>query len=158
MQLYETKLTWGSKGSWHGTRGDAHEAAKQTPVREAARVYLWEVPTAKDNVLRALNGLQLEGKALAGAWSLTPRGGLKEIELDVAERELEDDEPHAPPIGASNPGTQGEIDEAPGRGPQPGGETTQEFWDRMNREQAEEKARKGKKPASAPTQDELDAL
>jgi hypothetical protein len=89
MQLYESRLSWGTLATWHGTRGEAHEGAKATPVRDAARIYLWEVPTAKDNVVRALNGKRPEGLNLLSAWGLTARGGMREISINDALVELE---------------------------------------------------------------------
>lgn len=145
MQLYETRPTWGSKGTWHGTRSEAHEKAKQTPVREAARVYLWEVPNGKADMISALNG-GTPAMTMVGAWGLTPRAGLKDIEVDVAMRELEDDEPAPVRQAAREPDP---------RDQQPG-ESASAFWARLEREEAERKA--GKSKPQQPTQDDLDAL
>lgn len=145
MQLYETKTTWGAQGTWHGTRGDAHEAAKNTPVREAARVYLWEVPNGKPDMLAALNG-DRPATTLVGAWGLTPRGGLAPIENDAAQAELDSDEPPArqEPAGAA-------------QAPAGTTESATAFWGRVEGEEAARKAAKGH-AAPPPSQSDLDAL
>lgn len=148
MQLYETRLTWGAAGSWHGTRADAHAAAKLTPTVDGARVYLWEVPNDKAAVLSILNGGR-PAMQLVQAWSLSPRLGLRDMPPDDAMRELEEDEPAA---GAPEPPPGREREEPATQG---AGESADAFWARVT---AENEARKGAPRRKPPTQDELDEL
>lgn len=62
-----------------GTRGDAHERAKAAPdyVRSAIRVEMLEIKNDKETLLAALNGERVG--EVKNTWSLTARGGLKEV-------------------------------------------------------------------------------
>jgi len=87
MQLYEVSPSVGAKSTWHGSRGEAHDAAKLIIPREDCRLYLWAMPTDKDAILSMLNGITPKAEPLA-AWSLTARGGLHEVPLARAKAEL----------------------------------------------------------------------
>lgn len=150
MQLYEARPIFGNAGSWHGTRADAHAAAKLTPTVDGARVYLWEVPNDKPAMLSALNG-GAPAMTLVQVWGLSPRLGLRDLNTDTALQELADDEPAA---GAPEPPTRREREPAATQGAT---ESAQAFWARLEREDADRKAgkTKGHKP---PTDEELDQL
>lgn len=149
MQLYEARPIFGNAGSWHGTRADAHAAARLTPTWDGARVYLWDIPTDKPSVLDMLNGTRPAAQLLQ-VWGLSPRLGLRDILLEAAQQELQDDEPTA---GAPEAPARRQREDTPTQG---AGESAQAFWARVTAEEEAHQASKGRR--KPPTDEELDQL
>lgn len=93
MQLYEVSPTAGVPSTWFGTRGEAHDNAKLKGARGDVRIYLWDVPTDKANVVAALNGGKpwRDVDTVLQGWGLTARGGLQEIDIAKVKRDLADE-------------------------------------------------------------------
>ena len=71
--------------SYHGDRGDAHEAAKayaKTYGHHNAFIDLLDIPSDKAAILSLLNEVFPEPCTKLRSWCLTPRLGLKELPND----------------------------------------------------------------------------
>lgn len=87
MNLYTTHDWEGIVVNVHGTLTEAHHAAKQHPARDTLQIRLYDVPIAKENLVKAFASALLGERAwdefvlpasYLRSWGITVRGGLKE--------------------------------------------------------------------------------
>lgn len=78
MQTYRTLNDGETVNLYFGTRDDAHAHAKSIAFRnEAFRIELVDVQSDKEGIVDMLNGEPVV--KLLRTWSITSRGGLKEV-------------------------------------------------------------------------------